>query len=320
MKRGILYLAIGIGLFIASPGTADIIRNLENPPDNQEVSGISLVSGWAFSTTGSPVTIRLFIDGKPAENIACCGPRPDVQTLYPVAPLNSGFGLLINFDDRLDLNHQLGMTDGTHTVSVLIEAGSDAEIVTHTVTVVKPGGRVGEDRLVFGFLSDLDTSTAASLVDPTTEEVIVAPVEVTDKTTQNKRKSTLRLAWRAALQSFVTVGAASGTEFAAVQSIFTSKCTTACHSGGSPAAGLDLSEGQAFKELVPTKSTQVPTQLQVAPGDFSSSYLYQKVIAGGAIASGTKRMPPDCSGDACLSDTQIETIKTWITAGAPPPQ
>jgi hypothetical protein len=314
MKRGICGLTIGICLYVSSTGSAEIIRALENPPDNQEVSGISLVSGWAFSTTGSPVTIRLFVDGKPAENIACCGPRPDVQALYPVAPVNSGFGLLINFDDRLAL------TDGTHTISVLIEAGSDAEIVTHTVTVVKPGGRVGEDRLVFGFLSDLDTSMASSLVDPTTEEVIVAPVEVTDKTTQNKRKSTLRLAWREALQSFVTIGAASGTEFSAVQSIFTGKCTTACHSGGSPAAGLDLSDGQAFKELVPVKSTQVPSQLHVVPRDFAASYVYQKVIAGGVIASGTKRMPPDCSGDTCLSNSQIDVIKSWITAGAPPPQ
>lgn len=314
MRRDIIGLVVGFSLLVISPSAAEIIRTLENPPDNQEVSGISLVSGWAFSTTGSPVTIRLFVDGKPAENIACCGPRPDVQALYPVAPVNSGFGLLINFDDRLAL------TDGAHTIAVLIEAGSDAEIVTHTVTVVKPGGRVGEDRLAFGFLSDLDTSTAASFVDPLTEEVIVAPVEVTDKATQNKRKSTLRLAWREALQSFVTIGAASGTEFAAVQSLFTSKCTTACHSGSSPAAGLDLSEGQAFKELVPAASTQDLNQLQVAPGDFAASYLYKKVIAGGAIASGTKRMPPDCSGDTCLSSAQIDVLKAWITAGAPPPQ
>lgn len=315
MKRGICGLAIGICLYVSSPGSAEIIRTLENPPNNQEVSGISLVSGWAFSTNPEDtVTIRLFIDGEPEEIISCCGPRSDVQTLYPVAPLNSGFGLLINFNDRLT------MIEGTHSIAVLIEAGSDAVIETRTVTVVKPGGRVGEDRLAFGFLSDLDLSTATSLVDSATEEVIIAPVEVTDKATLNKRKSTLRLAWREALQSFVTIDAASGTEFAAVQSIFTSKCTTACHSGGSPAAGLDLSDGQAFKELVPVKSTQTPSQLQVAPGDFSASYLYQKVIAGGAIASGTKRMPPDCSGDTCLSSSQIDVIKAWITAGAPPPQ
>jgi hypothetical protein len=315
MKRGILYLALGIGLFVTAPGAASIIRNLENPPNDQEVSGISLVSGWTFSTNPEEtVKIRLFIDGEPAESISCCGPRPDVQALYPVAPANSGFGLLINYNDRLAL------TEGTHTIAVLIEAGADAVIETRTVKVVKPGGRVGEDRLAFGFLSDLDLSTATSLVDPAAEEVIVAPVEVTDKATQTKRKSTLRLAWRAALQSFVTVGAASGTEFAAVQSLFTSKCTTACHSGASPSAGLDLSEGQAFKELVPALSTQVTNQLQVAPGDFAGSYLYQKIIASGAIAAGTKRMPPDCSGDACVSSAQVDAVKAWITAGAPPPQ
>lgn len=313
-KRDIIGLMVGLGLFVTSPGAADIIRTLENPPNNQEVSGISLVSGWAFSTNPEEeVTIRLFIDGEPAEAISCCGPRPDVKAQYPVAPENSGFGLLINFNDRLSL------VEGTHSIAVLIEAGSDAVIETRTVTVVKPGGRVGEDRLAFGFLSDLELSAATSLVDSATEEVIVAPVEVTDKATQNKRKSTVRLAWREALQSFVTVGAASGTEFAAVQSIFTTKCAS-CHGGASPAAGLNLGDGQAFKGLVPVKSAQMSSKLRVAPGDFSSSYLYQKVIAGGAIATGTERMPLGCSGDSCLSSAQVDTLKAWISAGAPPPQ
>jgi hypothetical protein len=313
MRRGILGVTLGVVVASTSVGEADIIRTLENPPNNQEVSGISLVSGWAFSTMGSPVAIQLFIDGEAAESIACCGPRSDVKAVYEVAPLNSGFGLLINFNDRL------AVSEGTHTISVLIASGSEAVIETRTVRVVKPGGRVGEDRLAFGFLSDFDLSTAASAIDPVTEEVIVAPAEVTDKKTGDKRKSTLRLAWREGLQSFVAVGAASGTEFAAVQSIFTSKCTS-CHGGGSPAAGLDLSAGHAFSQLVPVKSAQVPSQFQVNPGDFSSSYVYQKVIAGGVIAAGTKRMPPDCSGDACLSSSQVDTLKTWIMAGAPPPQ
>ena len=168
-------------------------------------------------------------------------------------------------------------------------------------------------------MSDLDASIAASAVDSVTEDLILAPVAVVDKKTGVTRQSTLRLEWRGSLQSFVSVGAASGTEFAAVQSIFNSKCTS-CHGGNTPAANLDLSEGEAFQQIVPVKSAQNKNRLLVNPGDFSSSYVYQKVIAGGSIAAGTKRMPPDCSGATCLSDSQIDTLKTWIIAGAPPPQ
>ena len=59
------------------------------------------------------------------------------------------------------------------------------------------------------------------------------------------------------------------------------------------------------------------SHFRINPGDDEASYLYQKIIAGGNIASGTQRMP---LGGPFLTDEQIDTIENWINAGAPPPQ
>ena len=55
------------------------------------------------------------------------------------------------------------------------------------------------------------------------------------------------------------------------------------------------------------------------PGNPDTSYLYQKVIAGGNIADGTVRMPFGCSGDTCLSDAEIKIIADFIDYGAVTP-
>jgi hypothetical protein len=79
---------------------------------------------------------------------------------------------------------------------------------------------------------------------------------------------------------------------------------------------MDLRAGQAFRDLVPIKSMEMASHFRINPGDPNASYLYQKIIEGGNIAAGTSRMP---IGGA-LSNEQIETIRNWILAGAPPPQ
>ena len=59
---------------------AEIRAALETPDDGQDVSGKSVVSGWAFSTTNNPVTVTLRINGTNTDVvIPCCGPRADVQ-------------------------------------------------------------------------------------------------------------------------------------------------------------------------------------------------------------------------------------------------
>jgi hypothetical protein len=301
-------------LFVAWPVAAEIVRTFENPGDGEEVSDVSVVSGWAFSTLGSPVTVQVSIDGGAFEGIPCCGPRPDVAAGIPSAPANTSFSLLVN--------HKR-LTPGAHTIAVQISAaGETAGLDTHTVVVAKPGGRVGENpETFFSFLSDLDISNAVLALDTTAREIIAAPVSVHDGLPASggsgtTRQATLRLAWLNGRQAFNIVSAGSGTEFAAVQTLFNNRCASIfCHGGGSGAGGLNLSADSAFRNLVPVKSSEDPARFRVNPANKDASYLYQKVIDGGSILG--SRMP--LSGGP-LSAAEIQLIADWINAGAPPPQ
>ena len=108
--------------------------------------------------------------------------------------------------------------------------------------------------------------------------------------------------------------------------IFTSggKCT-GCHAspsgtgylgtGGAP-NGLDLTAPNAYASLMGTGSGKASFDnsawLRITPGKPDSSYLYQKIIASPSIPVGT-RMP---AIGTYLTETQINTIKTWIQNGA----
>lgn len=297
-------------LLAAVPARATFNFNVENPSVDQEAGGVTSLSGWVYSTTGNPVTVTAIVDGGAIElSPLCCGPRPDVQAEHPEAPLNTSFSLLVNYNE---------LTPGDHQIVFEFSATGETTLQTpaRTITIVKPGARSGEAASSFRFLSDLDTANANTAVDPDTGELIVAPVRAVNSEGGAERNATLRLGWKPNLQSFVTTSAASGTEFAAVQEIFTNHCT-GCHSGAGAPQGLDLSAGNAFRKLVPIKSGEDATRFRINPGDDEASYLYQKIIAGGDIAPGTSRMPP---GGPFLTDAQIETIAAWINAGAPPPQ
>jgi hypothetical protein len=301
-------------LFAAPAAWAEFTQIFENPGEGQEVSGITAISGWVFSTTGNPVTVQLFIDSVPAEMIPCCGPRPDVPAQVPGAPANTGFGLLRNYGR---------LSPGMHTIGVQFSASGETPLlVNHDVMVVKPGGRSGEDpEVFFSFLSDLNVDGANVAVDSDAGELIVAPVTVQDRGgpagSGLTRQSTLRLRWERSLQSFVIVSAASDTSFSDVQQIFTNSCAVSggCHDSAFHTQNLNLSAGNAFKSIVGVGSVEDPTRFRINPGDFVASYLYQKIISGGTISGA--RMP--LIGGP-LTDEQINTIKNWIIAGAPPPQ
>lgn len=93
-----------------------------------------------------------------------------------------------------------------------------------------------------------------------------------------------------------------------IQTIFDHNCTS-CHAGENAAAGLDLSEGGSYDNLVNTSST-FNGLILVLPGNSESSVLYLKVIGDPQTDD---RMP--LSGSS-LSDVQISNIKTWIDEGA----
>lgn len=93
--------------------------------------------------------------------------------------------------------------------------------------------------------------------------------------------------------------------------IFTPTCATSgCHSGGSPAQGMNLSAGQTFANTVNVPSAQNGNLDRIEPNDADNSYLVQKVEG---TAAGGGRMP---LGQPALSNDQIQAIRSWIEEGA----
>lgn len=92
--------------------------------------------------------------------------------------------------------------------------------------------------------------------------------------------------------------------------VFTPTCATStCHTGATPAGGLDLSDADtSHMALVDMPSSQ--GTLLVAPTLPDDSYLVHKIE--GTQAAG-QRMP---LGRAPLSQPEIDAIRLWITNGA----
>lgn len=179
--------AVGFSaVFCASitEGQADISLLLESPKQEQRVSGVSIVSGWVFSSTpGAHVSVRAYIDDAETHEIPCCSERPDVLIAYPGMPhsLFSGFGLLVNFNR---------LSAGSHTLTLEAhdDVGSAIQTQVHRITVVKPGG--------FEFLSVLDVGDASDpLLADNGQEIIIDGVVVADKATEKTQEVNIRLAW-----------------------------------------------------------------------------------------------------------------------------
>ena len=68
------YRACMVGVLLLWPAVspATITAVLENPGQSGSASGLTVISGWAFSDTGAPITVRLRINGEPASPVACC--------------------------------------------------------------------------------------------------------------------------------------------------------------------------------------------------------------------------------------------------------
>jgi hypothetical protein len=93
--------------------------------------------------------------------------------------------------------------------------------------------------------------------------------------------------------------------------IFTPTCALGgCHSGASPQAGLDLTDGNAHASLVNVDSTLELGKKRVVPGDPAASVLFQAVQG---TAAGVLRMP---IGRSPLSRADVDAIAEWILAGA----
>ena len=79
-----------------------------------------------------------------------------------------------------------------------------------------------------------------------------------------------------------------------IMSVFNAHCNTSgCHSGGSPAAGLNLSQSVAYSQLF--------TKHEIDTANVSNSNLYIQVASGQMPQTGGK-----------LSDYNISLILKWI--------
>ena len=132
MKKAIVFGALLISLLFTSiPVFATIQVSLENPANGTSASGVTIISGWAFSDTDAAVKVSLRVNGTTTETtVLCCGPRQDVKNTHPAAPLNSSFVLLYNYGV---------LPSGVHTLGVEVSAeGEESVIAESSVTVVRP--------------------------------------------------------------------------------------------------------------------------------------------------------------------------------------
>jgi hypothetical protein len=114
----------------------------------------------------------------------------------------------------------------------------------------------------------------------------------------------------------VNVSSAAISFAADVQSIFntSSPACTSCHPS---AAGMNLTTGSAYSNIVNVSSIQVPALKRVRPFMPDSSYLVHKIQGTQTTVGGNgARMPLGCSGNGCLSNASINLIRNWILQGA----
>ena len=173
-----------LALLISVPSFARIIVTHENPGSGDTASGVTAISGWAYSTEGADVTVKLRVNGETGETIPCCGPREDVKYAHSDAPLETGYGLLFNYG-RLPA--------GVHTIGVEVSAhGEETVVVDHAVTVVVPADSE--------FLSAVDLSGAAASIEG--DKIVVSGIEVTDKADGMTATVDIDLNYKTSLQSF----------------------------------------------------------------------------------------------------------------------
>jgi hypothetical protein len=91
-----------------------------------------------------------------------------------------------------------------------------------------------------------------------------------------------------------------------------------CHRHGPFAAGLDLTDANAYASLVDVPSVIAPTKLRVVPGRSADSFLYQKLTDTMAPTGEGEPMPRSEGGIPWqeLPDDQINLVKHWISNGA----
>ncbi len=216
MNKRCVMLSIIVSLLLIGGATrtawAGIQAVLENPGEDQFVSGVRLISGWAFAVSDDPdnpvalpVTIQLSIDGQDYGEIPCCVDRGDVQEEHGEHALKSGFGQVFNFGllSGIGEGSEERGTDqakGEHTVHIEMSAeGVPNKIIEHTVTVVRPAG------YEFLELPTVSGSTSHE-INPETQELTLQNVTFSDKNSNERASGELWLKWQPNIQQLAVVG------------------------------------------------------------------------------------------------------------------
>lgn len=96
------------------------------------------------------------------------------------------------------------------------------------------------------------------------------------------------------------------------EDVFNQSCAlSGCHAGGTAAAGLNLSAGQAHANIVGIPSLMSPDRVRVHAGNPDESFLLIKVE--GSLGMVGSRMP---LGREPLSAEKIALLRGWIEDGA----
>jgi len=86
-----------------------------------------------------------------------------------------------------------------------------------------------------------------------------------------------------------------------------------CHNAEKHKGKLDVSEANAYKNLVNTPSDELPAMMRVKPGDPEQSYLWLKLQHTAKEGAG---MPKGMFSSKKLPQDQLDVIKNWIAQGA----
>lgn len=211
---------------------------LENPAPDQKVSGIGVISGWAFSTTpGARISVHLRIDGQTPIDIPCCADRADVALIHGDQARNSGFGQVFNFNLLSGESHKI-------KVEVTDDKGGSASSPEHSVTVVKPGG--------FEVLSLLDLLFAAPSIDG--QEIVLKKAKADEKGSDKQQEVTIRLAWQ---QNTQTLGIVKS------ENTGSSTTTAAQIAQAEPAEGVQT---EAASDAAITVTLENPPEQKTASG------------------------------------------------------
>lgn len=275
MKARVCMLLFAVSLCAGQRSGAEIFVTLENPAPNQRVSGIGVLSGWAFSSVvGARVTVRLFVDGTDMGVIPCCVERRDVADAFPAhaQALQSGFGQVFNFN--LLPNNQV-----TIAVEVSDDRGSTPQRREATVTVIKPGG--------FEFLTQLDLFfiDRIALRDDKKEIEIVGAIARKDA--NNAQEVTLRLAWQENAQNLGIVHA---------------ETTTPTQRARQTAARESRQHAQTIEEAIKMVLENPPANRSVSGIGVLSGWVFP-TTSGATITSLLQRIDGNTVGSVpCCSD------------------